>query len=153
MPPFIFRAEQYVPRPLDEVFEFFSKAENLQQLTPAWLHFRILEVEPSPVRKGTLIRYSLRWRIFPIHWTTEIVEWEPPHRFVDVQLKGPYKLWHHEHRFAAEGSGTRISDEVQYLLPFGALGSIAHSLKVKKDVETIFAYRKDAVRQLFGEKK
>ncbi len=153
MPPFIFRAEQYVPRPLDEVFEFFAKAANLQQLTPAWLHFRILEVEPSPVRKGTRIRYSLRWRIFPIHWTTEIVEWEPPHRFVDVQLKGPYKLWHHEHRFAAEGSGTRISDEVQYLLPFGALGSIAHSLKVKKDVETIFAYRKDAVRQLFGEKK
>ncbi len=150
MPPFIFRAEQFVPRPLAEVFDFFSKAENLQELTPAFLHFRILSVAPAPVRKGTLIKYSLRWRIFPIRWTTEIVEWEPPYRFVDVQLKGPYKLWHHEHRFVAEENGTRIIDEVQYQLPFGVFGSIAHSLKVKKDVEAIFVYRTEVVKRLFG---
>ena len=150
MTPFVFRAEQFVPRPLSEVFEFFSKAGNLEQLTPKWLNFRILSVHPSPVQKGTLIKYSLRWRIFPIRWTTEIIEWDPPHRFVDLQLKGPYKLWHHEHRFVAEGNGTRITDEVQYLLPFGPLGSIAHALKVKKDVETIFAYRTKVVIQLFG---
>jgi ligand-binding SRPBCC domain-containing protein len=149
MPPFILRAEQFVPRPLAEVFDFFSKAENLQELTPAFLHFRILSVDPAPVRKGTLIKYSLRWRIFPIRWTTEIIEWEPPYRFVDVQLKGPYKLWHHEHRFVAEGNGTRIIDEVQYQLPFGVFGSIAHSLKVKKDVEAIFVYRTEVVRRLF----
>jgi ligand-binding SRPBCC domain-containing protein len=146
----VFRAEQFVPRPLAEVFEFFSKAENLQELTPAFLHFRILTVDPAPVRKGTLIKYSLRWRIFPIRWTTEIIDWEPPNRFVDVQLKGPYKLWRHEHRFVAEGSGTRIIDEVQYQLPFGVFGSFAHSLKVKKDVETIFNYRTEVVRRLFG---
>ena len=150
MPPFVFHAEQFVPRPHAEVFDFFSKAENLQELTPAFLHFRILSVDPAPIRKGTLIKYSLRWRIFPIRWTTEIIEWEPPNRFVDVQLKGPYKLWHHEHRFVAEGSGTRIIDQVQYQLPFGIFGSIAHSLKVKKDVETIFAYRTEVVRRLFG---
>ncbi len=148
--PYIFRAEQFVPRPLAEVFDFFSKAENLQELTPAFLQFRILSVDPAPVRKGTLIKYSLRWRIFPIRWTTEIIEWDPPHRFVDLQLKGPYKLWHHEHRFVAEGNGTRIIDEVQYELPLGVFGSIAHSLKVKKDVETIFNYRTEAVRRLFG---
>ncbi|MFY9648200.1 MAG: SRPBCC family protein [Terriglobales bacterium] len=152
MAPFVFRAEQFVPRPLNEVFDFFSKAENLQQLTPPWLHFRILSVDPAPVRKGTLIRYSLRWRIFPIRWKTEILEWEPPQRFVDLQLKGPYKLWHHEHRFIAEGGGTRITDEVQYELPFGILGSIAHTLKVKRDVETIFAYRTEVVNRLFGGK-
>ncbi len=152
MTPFIFRAEQFVPRPLPEVFDFFSEANNLQKLTPAWLHFRILSVDPAPIRKGTLIRYSLRWRIFPIHWTSEIVEWEPPHRFVDLQLKGPYKLWRHEHSFATLGNGTRILDEVQYRLPFGVLGSIAHTLKVKKDVETIFAYRTEAVNRLFGGK-
>ncbi len=150
MAPFIYRAEQFVPRPLAEVFECFSKAENLEELTPKWLHFHIESVDPAPIRKGTLIKYSLRWRIFPIRWTTEIIEWEPPNRFVDLQLKGPYKLWHHEHRFIAEGNGTRIFDEVQYALPFGILGSIAHSLKVKKDVETIFAYRKQAVERLFG---
>ena len=150
MTPFIFRAEQFVPRPLAEVFSFFSKAENLEQLTPPWLHFQILSVDPTPVQKGTLIRYALRWRIFPIRWTTEITEWEPPHRFVDLQLKGPYKLWHHEHRFIAEGNGTRITDEVQYLLPFGVLGTIAHALKVKNDVKTIFAYRTEAVNRLFG---
>ncbi len=152
MAPFVFRAEQFVPRPLNEVFDFFSKAENLQQLTPPWLHFRILSVDPAPVRKGTLIRYSLRWRIFPIRWKTEILEWEPSQRFVDLQLKGPYKLWHHEHRFIAEGGGTRITDEVQYELPFGILGSIAHTLKVRRDVETIFAYRTEVVNRLFGGK-
>lgn len=149
MPPYIFRADQFVPRPLNEVFDFFSKAENLQKLTPEWLHFRIISVDPTPVRKGTLIKYSLRWRIFPIRWTTEITEWDPPHRFVDLQLKGPYKLWHHEHRFVAEGNGTRIHDDVQYSLPFGVLGSIAHRLKVKHDVASIFAYRTEAVNSLF----
>ncbi|MEP6645307.1 MAG: SRPBCC family protein [Acidobacteriaceae bacterium] len=149
MTPFVFRAEQFVPKPLKEVFAYFSEAKNLQQLTPPWLHFHILSVDPEPARKGTLIQYSLRWRIFPIHWTTEIKEWEPPNGFVDVQLKGPYKLWHHEHRFVAEANGTRIMDEVQYELPLGSLGRLAHTLKVKKDVETIFAYREKMVRELF----
>jgi len=147
--PFVFRAEQLVPRQLDEVFDFFSKAENLQQLTPPWLNFRIVSVHPTPVREGTLIRYSLRWRIFPIHWTTKIIDWEPPHRFVDLQLKGPYRLWRHNHLFAAEGSGTRITDEVQYALPLGLVGRIAHTVKVRSDVEAIFAHRRAAVDKIF----
>lgn len=135
---------------MNEVFDFFSRAENLQELTPPWLHFHILSVDPQPVRKGTLIRYSLRWRIFPIRWTTEIVEWDPPHGFVDVQLKGPYQLWRHQHRFIAEGNGTRILDEIQYRLPFGVFGKLAHALKVRHDVEGIFNYRKRAVEKQFG---
>jgi ligand-binding SRPBCC domain-containing protein len=152
MAPFIFRAEQFVPRHLDEVFEFFSKAENLQQLTPPWLNFRIVSVEPAPLREGSLIRYSLRWRIFPIHWTTKITDWQPPYHFIDLQLRGPYRLWRHEHRFAAEGNGTRITDEVHYLLPLGIVGRIAHMVKVRSDVEAIFAYRRAAVRQIFESK-
>ena len=148
--PYVFRAEQLVARPLNEVFDFFSRAENLQELTPPWLHFHILSVDPQPVRKGTLIRYSLRWRIFPIRWTTEIVEWDPPHGFVDVQLKGPYQLWRHQHRFIAEGNGTRILDEIQYRLPFGVFGKLARALKVRHDVEGIFNYRKRAVEKQFG---
>jgi len=148
--PYTFRAEQFVPRPLDEVFDFFSRAENLQQLTPPWLHFRILSVDPQPIEKGTLIRYSLRWRIFPIRWTTEIVEWNPPYGFVDLQLKGPYKLWHHQHCFFSEGIGTRIVDEVQYRLPFGVFGRMAHAVKVHQDIQGIFDYRKHAVEERFG---
>jgi uncharacterized protein len=145
----IFRVDQFVPRPLDQIFNFFAQAENLQELTPPWLHFRILSVSSNPVQRGTLIRYALRWRIFPIRWTTEITEWDPPHRFVDLQLKGPYSLWRHEHQFASEGNGTRITDEVRYRLPFGPLGSLAHSLKVKSDVEAIFLYRREVVRRRF----
>jgi ligand-binding SRPBCC domain-containing protein len=147
MTPFVFRAQQPVERPIEEVFDFFSRAENLEQITPPWLNFRILSVSSNPVRCGTLIHYALRWRVFPIRWTTEIKEWNPPHRFVDVQLKGPYKLWHHEHRFYAEGNSTRIVDEVQYALPFGAIGRLVHRVKVKKDVEEIFAYRRKAVEE------
>lgn len=148
--PYVFHAEQVVTRPLEEVFEFFSRAENLQELTPPWLNFRILSVDPQPIRKGTLIRYSLRWRIFPIRWTTEIVEWDPPNGFVDLQLKGPYQLWRHQHRFIAEGSATRIVDEVKYRLPLGPLGKMAHAMKVRRDIEGIFNYRKQAVEKRFG---
>ncbi len=89
MSTFVFRAEQYIARDIQDVFAFFSRAENLQRITPDWLHFRILSVEPNPVRRGTLIRYSLRWHFVPMRWTSEIVEWDPPYRFADVQLKVP----------------------------------------------------------------
>ena len=148
--PFVFRAEQFVDRPVPEVFAFFAQAENLQRLTPDWLHFKILGIDPNPVREGALIRYRLRWRIFPIYWTTRITVWDPPHRFADEQLRGPYRLWRHEHRFEAERGGTRIHDEVRYLLPFGVLGRIVHRIQVRKDVETIFAYRRAAVNSVFG---
>lgn len=150
MTPYIFRAEQFVSRPIEEVFDFYSRAANLEAITPNWLRFRILSVAPTPVQKGTLIQYSLRWRVVPIRWTTEIVEWEPPRKFVDVQLKGPYQLWRHEHCFQAEENGTRITDEVYYLLPFGGLGRLVHSLKVEHDIKAIFEYRRQAVERIFG---
>lgn len=150
--PFLLVTEQLIPAPIDRVFAFFSQAENLQQITPPWLHFHIRSVDPSPIRQGTLIRYSLRWRVFPIRWTTEIVEWEPPWRFVDVQLSGPYRLWRHEHRFAETAQGTLIRDEVQYSLPLGVLGRLMHRLRVRDDVSAIFDYRKTAVERIFAER-
>lgn len=141
---------QQVCRPLAEVFDFFSRAENLEILTPAWLNFKILDVMPQPVQQGTLIHYSLRVHGIPLRWTSEIVEWEPPHRFVDLQLRGPYKLWRHEHRFEASDGGTLISDKVELALPLGVLGRMVYKIKVKSDVEEIFAFRKEKIRALFS---
>lgn len=140
---------QHVPQPLAEVFDFFSRAENLEALTPPWLNFKILEVNPQPVQQGTLINYSLRVHGIPLRWTSEIVEWEPPHRFVDLQLRGPYKLWRHEHRFEARDGGTLIADTINLALPLGVLGEIAYKIKVKSDIEEIFAFRKEKIRSLF----
>lgn len=141
---------QQVSRPLPEVFAFFSRAENLEALTPPWLNFRILDVTPQPVQKGTLINYSLRVHGIPLRWTSEIVEWEPPHRFVDLQLRGPYKLWRHEHRFQARDGGTLIEDRINLALPLGVLGRLAYKIKVRSDVEEIFAFREKKIRALFG---
>jgi ligand-binding SRPBCC domain-containing protein len=142
--------EQQVSLQLPEVFDFFSRAENLEVLTPPWLNFKILEVKPQPVRQGTLINYSLRVHGIPLRWTSEITEWEPPHHFVDLQLRGPYKLWRHEHRFEARDGGTLIADTINLALPLGVLGQLAYKIKVKSDVEKIFAFRKEKIRALFG---
>ncbi|MGZ4897375.1 MAG: SRPBCC family protein [Candidatus Angelobacter sp.] len=141
---------QQVPRQLPEVFAFFSRAENLEVLTPPWLNFKILEVTPQPLRQGTLINYSLRVHGIPLRWTSEIIGWEPPHRFVDLQLRGPYKLWRHEHRFEARDGGTLISDAITLALPVGILGQLAYKIKVRSDVQEIFAFREKKIRTLFG---
>ena len=147
---FHYESDQFVPASLQTVFTFFSRAENLEQITPQWLNFRIISVEPAgEIRPGTRIQYALRWRIFPMRWTTEIKEWDPPHRFVDIQSRGPYRKWEHEHRFVAEDGGTRIYDRVTYALPFGVLGTVAHKLRVRRDVERIFRYRREVIERLF----
>lgn len=144
------RREQWIPRPLDEVFPFFADARNLQELTPPWLHFRILSPGSDAVTQGTLIRYRLLVRGIPIRWTTLIREWRPPHLFVDIQQSGPYRLWHHTHRFEAHGERTKMIDVVRYALPLGILGQIAHTLAVRNDVHRIFDYRRERIHHLFG---
>jgi ligand-binding SRPBCC domain-containing protein len=108
-----------MPRPVEEVFAYFSVACNLAELTPPWLGFRILTPGPVQIAAGTKLRYRLGWHGVPVNWTTEIRRWDPPFRFVDVQLTGPYGLWHHTHRFEARSGGTRMTDVVRYRLPFG----------------------------------
>lgn len=147
---YVVHFEQQVPRGLAEVFAFFSRAENLEAITPPWLNFKIRAVAPRPVQKGTIISYSLRVHGFPLRWTSEIVEWEPPHRFVDVQLSGPYKMWRHEHRFEVRDGGTLISDTVEMALPLGFLGRMAYKIKVRSDVQKIFAFREGKIRSIFG---
>jgi ligand-binding SRPBCC domain-containing protein len=142
--------EQWVPQTLDQAFAFFSRPENLQEITPGWLDFHIARVEPQ-LHTGSLIEYRLRWHGIPMRWTSEIIEWSPPHRFIDNQIRGPYARWHHEHRFTAENGGTRIRDEVQYALPFGIAGQFAHWLRARRDVEAIFEFRQKRLQELLGE--
>jgi hypothetical protein len=140
--------EQWLPRPVDEVFAFFSRPENLQVITPPWLDFRMVE-SPAELAVGSLIRYRLRWRWMPIRWTTEISEWNAPHRFVDREISGPYALWNHEHWFAPHERGTTMRDRVTYALPLGWIGRAAHAIVVKRDVERIFDFRGQTMRHLF----
>jgi len=146
-----FRQQQWIPRPIAEVFALFSDARNLEKLTPPWLGFRILKLDPGPIHTGSQIRYRLRLHYLPVYWTTVIRSWDPPHRFVDIQTSGPYKLWHHTHRFESYNGGTKIRDVVRYALPFGILGRIVHAIKVRRDVEAIFQYRRRRIEELFPE--
>jgi hypothetical protein len=144
---FLFEEKQWLPRAIDEVFAFFSRAENLQELTPPWLNFKILK-SPDQLTAGALIEYKLQIHGLPAHWKTEITRWNPPNSFEDRQLSGPYALWNHEHLFASHNSGTTVTDRVTYALPFGLLGLVALPL-VKRDVKQIFAYRTRRLKELF----
>ena len=144
------RREQWIPLPVDEVFAFFSDARNLGEITPPWLGFRILTPRPIRIAAGTKIRYRLGWHGIPMNWKTEIRRWDPPFCFVDAQMSGPYRLWHHTHRFEASGGGTRMTDVVRYRLPFGVIGRVTHAIEVRRDVELIFDYRFQRIGDLFG---
>ncbi len=137
-----------VPRTVDESFAFFADARNLDRLTPSWVGFKILTPSPIEMRVGALIDYSIRIHGVPIRWRTQIISWEPPHRFIDVQLKGPYRWWHHEHRFEPCAQGTRVIDEVEYVAP---LHWLSHPLIVRRDVGRIFDFRADALNRELGE--
>jgi ligand-binding SRPBCC domain-containing protein len=145
MKTFEYRSSEWLAKPLDEVFPFFAEARNLEQLTPPWLRFEILTPEPIPMAVGTLIDYRIRWRGLPMRWRSEIAAWEPPHRFVDRQLRGPYRLWHHEHLFREHDGGTLVEDVVRYGVWGGAL---IERLFVRRDVEAIFAYRRSRLQEL-----
>ena len=140
------RTEQRLPQQPENVFPFFADAGNLEKLTPGYLHFQILTPLPIEMRKGALIDYRLRLRGVPIRWRTEITEWDPPYRFVDSQIKGPYSWWVHEHRFLASDEGTLATDEVQYGMP---LGRLLHPLFIKRDLINIFKFRAQVMYDLF----
>jgi len=135
---YMLRSVCELPAPLDKVFRFFSQAENLQKLTPPWMHFEIVTPTPIEMRVGTVIDYRIKVRLLPMTWRSEITIWEPGVRFVDEQRRGPYRYWRHEHTFAATEAGTRVVDQVQYGVPAGWL---THRLLVRPDLEKIFAYR------------
>ncbi|MEW6271878.1 MAG: TIGR01777 family oxidoreductase [Thermodesulfobacteriota bacterium] len=142
--------EQWVPRPPQEVFPFFSDARNLEKITPAFLGFHVLDVKPEPVTSGTVIDYKLTLRGVPLRWRSVIEEWEPGRRFSDRQVRGPYRSWHHTHEFEPVRGGTLLRDRVRYAVPLGALGETLGGGLVRRDVERIFAFRRKKIEEMFG---
>lgn len=140
--------KQRVNRPLDAVFAFFANPCNLDQLTPSWLHFRMLTPAPIEMRVGRQIEYVIRWRGLPIRWLTEIEDWVPGQLFVDRQIRGPYRLWHHTHSFREEGAVTIVHDVVRYALPAGLAGAAVHRLIVRRDLDRIFEFRARRISEL-----
>jgi len=139
--------ELWLPRPLAEIFPFFADATNLETLTPPWLKFRILSPRPILMGVGTLIDYRIVVHGIPFRCQSEITVWEPPHRFVDEQRRGPYRMWRHEHRFEESDGGTMLSDRVQYAVLFDPL---VHRWLVRPDIEGIFDFRTEKMKDLFG---
>ncbi len=142
----ILHKTQWIARRPEEVFPFFANANNLEQITPPWLKFKLLNPVVD-VHRGTLIDYKLRLHGVPLSWRSEILEWEPPFRFVDVQRRGPYMLWIHEHRFEPHNGGTLVRDTVQYAAPGGPL---VQKLLIDRDLDSIFRYRRDRLEEHFG---
>ncbi len=145
----IVQLEQWLPLSPDELWPFFSNAQNLERLTPPFLNFHVKKVHSQELGSGTLIDYRLKLHGIPLGWRTRLEQWEPPHRFVDTQLTGPYSLWHHTHSFTALGSGTLMTDRVEYSLPLAPLSTVVAGPFVDRDVRNIFRYRVQAARDIF----
>ena len=146
----ILECSQVVPLPRGEVFAFFADARNLEAITPDFLHFSILPPVPVTLQAGSRIDYRLSLFGVPFRWRTRIAAWDPGVRFVDVQEKGPYALWHHTHTFVDAPGGTRVSDRVEYRLPLGPLGALAHPILVRRTLERIFDHRRERIAALLG---
>lgn len=144
-----FNSEIWLPRPVAEIFSFFGNARNLEIITPRWLHFEILTEGPIEISEGTLIDYRIRLKGIPLRWQTRIDVWDPPRRFIDIQLKGPYRRWHHEHIFEPKDNGTLCSDRINYAVLGGAL---VDRLFARRDVERIFEFRRKKLLELFQRK-
>ena len=141
---------QFINQPIDVVFDFFSKPENLALITPLKLAFKILTPTLITINRGTLIDYTISLMRFPVHWRTLITKYNPPYEFVDEQIKGPYLFWHHTHTFNAVNGGSEIKDKVQYSIPMGYLGVILHRLWIKRDINHIFEHRKQIIKDMFS---
>jgi ligand-binding SRPBCC domain-containing protein len=148
----ILQREQRLPAPPEAVFPFFADARNLEAITPPLLEFRLLTPEPIAMGVGTFLQYALRLRGVPVRWDTLIQAWEPPHRFVDVQVRGPYRLWHHTHELLPldDGTATLMRDTVRYAMPLGLVGEVARRAVVTRDLDAIFAFRAERVPALLA---
>jgi ligand-binding SRPBCC domain-containing protein len=143
---FTLRRKLWVPRPIDQVFPFFCDVQNLERITPKWLHFRNVG-RPGEIQEGARIEHKLKICGLPVTWVSEITHWDPPYGFVDEQKKGPYRLWRHEHHFREEKEGTVCEDVVKYAV-LG--GEIVNRFFIAPDLKKIFDYRQEKLRKILS---
>ena len=139
----------WLPRPREEVFPFFADPRNLAVLDPPWLGFRLLCSPPDSLEAGAVFDFRIRWLGIPVRWRALIREYDPPYRFVDVQVRGPYARWEHRHLFRAGEGGTWVEDRITYRLPLGPLGRVLHTLWVRRQLAALFAHRRRRLEELF----
>ena len=143
--------EQVISKNISEVFDFFSKPENLSTITPPKMNFHILTSSPINMKKGALIDYTINIMFIPIRWRTLITKYDPPYSFIDQQIKGPYSRWHHTHTFTKINENeTLIKDTVLYSVPLGFIGRIVHWIYIERDLKKIFSYRKKKINEIFS---
>ena len=141
--------EQYIPRARKELFPYFSVESNLEELTPPTLCFKVLNKSTEKIHEGTELSYKLKIHGIPLDWTSKITHWNPVNGFIDTQVKGPYKKWHHEHIFQDLGDGCLMTDIITYQLPMGWLGEVVGSNWVRSDLKKIFDYRRKVIYERF----
>jgi ligand-binding SRPBCC domain-containing protein len=147
-PEFVLERRQWLPLPLERTFAFFADPGNLARITPPWLGFRILTPPPLVMAQGLRLDYRVRVLGIPVRWRSLISIYVPPHVFRDVQLSGPYRRWEHTHRFREAHGGTVVEDRVVYEPPLGPLGAILQAVLIRRQLETIFDYRRDRIAAL-----
>ena len=148
----VFEQKTLVKAPIEKVFEFFSEAKNLEMITPPWLNFKIIDQSTPNIQAGTILTYKLKIHGIPIRWKTLIESWTPNLHFVDTQIKGPYKKWHHTHRFTSTPEGTIVEDTVLFRVHFGLFGQLLTGNWVRKDVKKIFLFREKMIESIFSPK-
>ena len=149
MADYIRESRLWIARSPDVVFAFFADPSAVVALTPARLALR-LATPPGTIEAGTVLDYRLRWLGVPLSWRAFIREYDPPYRFVDVQVRGPYARWEHRHVFVADSGGTWMEDRVTYRLPFGPLGRLAHAFVVGRQLDALWGYRERRIAELLG---
>ena len=156
MPDYVLERRLWLPRPRPDVFAFFADPRNLAVMQPRWARPTWIAEPPARLEPGALLDFSVRMGALPVRWRVMVREFDPPFRFVDVQLWGPFARWEHRHRFLEEGSetatvaGTWVEDRVTYRLPLGPLGRAAHVLGVGRRIVGLFDFRDRRLRERFG---
>lgn len=143
--------EQFLPVTIEEAWEFFSSPKNLNEITPKELDFTITSDVPARAYAGLIITYRIKPMLsIPVDWVTEITQVNEPHYFVDNQIKGPYRTWHHEHHFRETDGGVMMKDILYYDIGMSFLGWLAGKLSVHKKVREIFDHREKVLDKIFA---